>query len=176
MLLHEAVQKARKDLHLSQKKLAEMAGIQRRQLATLEQGGNVTLATLRKVLAQLPNLETFSLDAVTATVRRHVPHEEQMKAVDSAMNLLGEALRDMIGRIAQGQPPSEESMEALRKATTTMGESVGYDAADVDRERERIRKRHEAASGASASAFHSLVTVVKRRRHRAEAAEADADH
>jgi transcriptional regulator with XRE-family HTH domain len=81
MLLHEAVKKARKDLRLSQKSLADLAGIQRKQLATLETGGNITLATKRKVLAHLPNLETFSLGAVTAMVRRQVPPEEQFQAV-----------------------------------------------------------------------------------------------
>src|SRR5881392_2873545 len=93
MLLHEAVKKARKDLKLSQKSLADLAGIQRKQLTTLETGGNITLATLRKVLAQLPNLETFSLDAVTATVLREVPPEEQVQAVKTALHLLGDAIR-----------------------------------------------------------------------------------
>lgn len=170
MLLHEAVHKARKDLGLSQKKLAELAGIQRRQLATLEQGGNITLSTLRKVLAHLPNLETFSLDAVTATVRRHVPPEEHMKAVDRAMTLLGEALRDMVTRMSQGQYPSEENIQTLRQATNTMYESAGLDASDADRERERLRREREAAFGPTASAFAALLRIHDRRRRRAETA------
>src|SRR5688572_5667378 len=70
MQLNEAIRAARIDLGLSQKKLAEMAGVQRRQLATMEQGGNVTLKTLRKVLVHLPNLTKFSLDAVEGAVER----------------------------------------------------------------------------------------------------------
>lgn len=175
MLLHQAVQKARKDIGLSQKKLAELAGIQRRQLATLEKGGNITLSTLRKVLAHLPNLETFTLDAVTATVRREVPPEEHMRAVDDAMKLLGEALRDMVGRVTQGEHPSEQNIATLRKATERMAESAGYDAADVERERQRIRAAREVLQGPFGSAFLSLVNVAGRRRRRLKAAGAPED-
>ena len=62
-------------------------------IATLEAGGNITLSTLRKVLVHLPNLETFSLEAVTATVLRQVDPQEQRKAIESAISLLTTALR-----------------------------------------------------------------------------------
>jgi transcriptional regulator with XRE-family HTH domain len=64
MELHEEIRRARKDLGLSQDRLAELCGIQRRQLSILERGGNVTLNTLRKVIAFLPNLQEFTFEQV----------------------------------------------------------------------------------------------------------------
>lgn len=64
MELHEEIRRARKDLGLSQDRLAELCGIQRRQLSILERGGNVTLSTLRKVIGFLPNLQEFTFEQV----------------------------------------------------------------------------------------------------------------
>ncbi len=64
MELHEEIRRARKDLGLSQDRLAELCGIQRRQLSILERGGNVTINTLRKVISFLPNLEEFTFEQV----------------------------------------------------------------------------------------------------------------
>ena len=135
MLLHEAVKKARMDLRLSQKKLSEMAGIQRRQLATLEAGGNITLSTLRKVLAHLPNLETFTLDAVTATVRREVSPIETRKAVQTAMTLVGTALQNLAAALGQEVEPDPEAMRDLRRANEILYGGLGYDSEDLKRDR-----------------------------------------
>ena len=64
MELHEEIRRARKELGLSQARVAELCGIQRRQLSTLEAGGNVTLNTLRKVIGLLPNLQEFTFEQV----------------------------------------------------------------------------------------------------------------
>ena len=64
MELHEEIRRARKDLDLSQARLAELCGIQRRQLSILENGGNVTLNTLRKVISFLPNLKEFTFEQI----------------------------------------------------------------------------------------------------------------
>jgi transcriptional regulator with XRE-family HTH domain len=171
MLLHEAVKKARKDLRLSQKSLAEMAGIQRKQLATLETGGNITLATLRKVLVHLPNLETFSLDAVSATVLRQVPPEEQFQAVKTAFDLLGDAIRDLVTKVNDGQLPDESNLEALRRATDTFEKGLGYDDEDLRRKREQEdaeRERRLAAyRGGAAAAFASIIELAQRKKSRA---------
>jgi len=60
MELHEEIRRARKDMGFTQGDLAHLAGVQRRQISTLERGGNVTLNTLRKVLVFLPNLREFT--------------------------------------------------------------------------------------------------------------------
>jgi len=119
MQLHEAVKFARMELKLSQKKFAEKAGIQRRQLATLENGGNVTLATVRKVLAQLPNLERFTLDAVTVDVQSEptpVDHEKFNQAVE----LLAHAFDGLARRLRTGQPPSAENIAELRNVNVKL--------------------------------------------------------
>jgi transcriptional regulator with XRE-family HTH domain len=121
MLLHEAVRKARQELNLSQKKLAEQAGIQRRQLATLEKGGNVTLATLRKVIAQLPNLESFTLDTVRVTVAQSPGDTERWKASMRAIS-------DIFAELSRsGNPPMEVREEATLQILRHMREAVERD-------------------------------------------------
>jgi transcriptional regulator with XRE-family HTH domain len=123
MLLHEAVRKARQELSLSQKKLAEQAGIQRRQLATLEKGGNITLATLRKVIAQLPNLETFTIDAVNVNVNL-VPTRFDERKWNEAMRALGNVFSEMADAIDANLTPSMSTMQALHEANMKMREAV----------------------------------------------------
>ena len=135
MLLHEAVKKARKELGLSQDKLAELAGIQRRQLATLEAGGNVTLATLRKILAQLPNLATFTLDTVTATVARDVPPAEAAQSVQSALRLMGTALNSLIDTLGKGLPPDEQARQQIQEMNEILNRAQGYTPEDLARRR-----------------------------------------
>lgn len=141
MLLHEAVKKARKDLGMSQKELAELAGVQRKQLGILENGGNVTLSTLRKVLAHLPNLETFTLEAVTATVRRYIPPEETQKALASAMALMGTALQNLVTALGEGRLPDDSAMSGLHKANEVLYAGIGYSPEDLE------RKLREAETG-----------------------------
>jgi transcriptional regulator with XRE-family HTH domain len=176
MLLHEAVKKARKDLKLSQKSLAELAGIQRKQLATLETGGNITLATLRKVLVHLPNLETFSLDAVTATVRRQVPPEEQFQAVKTAFDLLGEAIQGFVTKVSDGQQLDESDVEALRRVTDTFAKGEGYDDEDLRRRHEQEIAETEmklaAYRGGAAAAFASIIELAQRKKSRARSKRA----
>lgn len=138
MLLHEAVKKARKDLGMSQKQLAELAGVQRKQLGTLENGGNVTLSTLRKVLGHLPNLETFSLDAVTATVRHYVPPEEKQQAVDTAMDLLNTAVRSLVIALGAGTAPDDSALKTLRQANEVLQRGLGYSPEDLERRHQRM--------------------------------------
>jgi transcriptional regulator with XRE-family HTH domain len=179
MLLHEAVKKARKDLRLSQKSLAELAGIQRKQLATLETGGNITLATLRKVLVHLPNLETFSLDAVSATVLRQVPPEEQVQAVKTALDLLGEAIRGFVTKVNDGQPPDESDVEAFRRVTDTFDKGRGYDDEDLKRKHEQevaeIEREVAAYRGGAAAAFASIIELAQRKKSRARSKRAASE-
>jgi transcriptional regulator with XRE-family HTH domain len=139
MLLHEAIKKARQDLRLSQKKLSEMAGIQRRQLATLEQGGNVTLATLRKVLVHLPNLETFTLEAVTATVRRDMSADERQKAVEASLSLVTSALQTLAVALREGRLPDPDMVNKLKQGNEILYQGMGYSHEDLERERAHIQ-------------------------------------
>jgi transcriptional regulator with XRE-family HTH domain len=141
MHLHEAVKKARKDLGLSQDKLSQLAGIQRRQLATLERGGNVTLVTLRKVLAHLPNLETFTLDTVTAKVTREIPRAEMAQATRSALQLLGTALHSILHTLDTGQPPDERVRQQIDQANQIFYEGLGLTPEEI-----ALRKQAAAAA------------------------------
>jgi transcriptional regulator with XRE-family HTH domain len=63
-MLHEQIREARIKAGLTQVKLAKLAGVPRSQLRKFEEGGNITLSTLRKIVAQLPDLQTLNLGAV----------------------------------------------------------------------------------------------------------------
>ena len=120
MQLHDAVKFARMELKLSQKKFAEKAGIQRRQLATLEKGGNVTLSTVRKVLAQLPNLERFTLDTVTVDVRSDPSAPTVDAKFNEAVDLLAHAFDGLARRLRAGQPPGVENIAELRNVNVKL--------------------------------------------------------
>jgi transcriptional regulator with XRE-family HTH domain len=60
-MLHEQIREARIKAGLSQVKLAELAGIQRSLVQNLEDGRNVTIDTLRKVVPHLPSLRSLNL-------------------------------------------------------------------------------------------------------------------
>ena len=132
MLLHEAVRKARQELGLSQKKLAEQAGIQRRQLATLESGGNVTLATVRKVIAHLPNLETFTLDAVRVDVSALIPPPLTGELLSETMTALAAAIQDLATRVRRGTYPAAAELESLKRLSREVAGALG----EEERERE----------------------------------------
>lgn len=123
MLLHEAIREARKQAGLSQKRLAELAGIQRRQLATLEQGGNVTLSTIRKVIAQLPNLQSFTLDGVSVEVDPAASRAAD-DLFNESMRLLGDALEGLARTVRKGSYPTPTTIEALRKANRVLAASL----------------------------------------------------
>lgn len=63
-MLSTQIREAREEHGFSQSQLARLAGIHRSQLRQLEEGGNVTLETLARVVAQLPNLRSLKLGAV----------------------------------------------------------------------------------------------------------------
>lgn len=63
-MLHTQIRQARMDHGLSQSELARRAGIPRDRLRQFENGENITIETLMKILAQLPDLRTITLGAV----------------------------------------------------------------------------------------------------------------
>lgn len=74
-MLDQRVREERKRRDLSQQALAAAAGVPRSQLAILENGGNVTIATLAKIVAQLPGLrldlvpDTLDVEKILHTAR-----------------------------------------------------------------------------------------------------------
>ena len=111
MQLHEAIKKARKELGMSQQKLAGLAGIERKQLSVLENGGNVTLATVRKIVAHLPNMQPFTIGEAKGTVLPTLPPESKAEMALAAEKALRNLLRSLLGTLAEGRLPDEEDME-----------------------------------------------------------------
>jgi transcriptional regulator with XRE-family HTH domain len=112
MLLHEQIRKARLEAGLSQMNLAREAGIQRSLLQNLEDGRNVTLDTLRKVVARLPALQSLDLGAIVLEpgITHELRHEaEQMMA--AAQRIL--TLLDSIGA-APAPAPAPDPAGATR--------------------------------------------------------------
>lgn len=148
MQLHEAVKRARAELGYSRKRLAELAGVQRKQLATLEAGGNVTLATIRKVLAQLPNLESFTIETATGKVT----HEENRTAFDrravDALQQFATAFKEWIDVAATGQLPGEDVVARIQHATNLYYGNLGKTPEQVDRMRAKLRAEREARHAA----------------------------
>jgi transcriptional regulator with XRE-family HTH domain len=68
-MLHTEIRQARIDHGYSQAELARLAGVPRERVRQLESGGNVTLETFQKILAQLPRLKSLSLGSVELQTR-----------------------------------------------------------------------------------------------------------
>lgn len=119
MELHEEIRRARKELDLSQAQLAALCGIQRRQLSTLERGGNVTLNTVRKVLAFLPNLREFTFEQIRMKpeYRDLPPFEWQlfyshMLSLQSSLDELGGAINAWLTKRPTPQDDPGEGIDA----------------------------------------------------------------
>lgn len=148
MQLHEAVKRARAELGLSRKKLAELSGVQRRQLATLEAGGNVTLSTLRKVLAQLPNLESFTIETATGHVEHHWDLAASERRTLEAIEQFSAALQVWLNDVATGKRvPDEDALAPMRHATNLLMGNLGRTPEEVDAMRAEARARDAALYG-----------------------------
>jgi predicted transcriptional regulator len=100
MQLHEEIRRARKELRFSQSELAKLAGIQRRQISNLENDRNVTLSTVRKVLAQLPNIQPFTLSAVQVEFEPKNLTSADWDRMTKTMMLIAEMYQKMNGYVA----------------------------------------------------------------------------
>ena len=68
-MLHDQIRLAREEHGYSQAELARLAGVPRERVRQLESGGNVTLETFQKIIAQLPRLKTLSLGSTELQTR-----------------------------------------------------------------------------------------------------------
>lgn len=147
--LHDEIRRARKELGLSQGQLSVLCGVQRRQLSTLERGGNVTLNTLRKVIGFLPNLEEFTFEQVRMkpTYIDLPPFEWQvfyanMDSLHETLDGMKTALREWLDH-----PPSKEvDPEVLTKRTTNLATEILKQFAKLSRQ-ENAKRRKPAAKG-----------------------------
>jgi len=138
MHLHEAIKKARKELGMSQQKLADLAGIERKQLSILESGGNVTLATVRKVVAHLPNMQPFTLGEAIGTIAPAMAPQAQAEMAQAAMKMMGTILQQLAGALAEGRLPNDQDGKVLDDTNRAFYRSLGFTDQEYDREREAI--------------------------------------
>lgn len=103
--LSQAIRHARKELGLTQARLSSLSGVQRRQISRLESGGNVTLKTVAKVLAHLPNLQTFIFETVAVEVKptRSEPWNQGARA---AAEFIARACQHVIDRVSESDGPA----------------------------------------------------------------------
>jgi transcriptional regulator with XRE-family HTH domain len=164
MQLHEAIRKARKERGMTQQQLADLAGIERKQLSILEGGGNVTLATVRKVLPHLPNMPAFTLGGIPGNVERPNAAEAQAQVVEAAARSLETALRTIVGAVsalAEGRVPAEEDAKALHDANRDLFHSLGIPAEDYDRELEDLPPQEPLTDEEREAAMAALREAAK---------------
>jgi DNA-binding XRE family transcriptional regulator len=109
------VREARIKAGLTQDGLARLAGVQRKQVIALETGKNVTLATVERIAAKLPDLQHLDLGGMT--LRLGTKSDESRKALTQAIDLLQGLLDRLGGPIRPPQRPrSSMVVSAARMA------------------------------------------------------------
>ncbi len=140
MQLHEAIVEARKELGMSQQKLADLAGIERKQLSILENGGSVTLRTIRKVLAHLPNIQTFTIGEASGTVALALSPESQAEIARAAAKALGTVLQKVFMPLTRGRLPTAEDGGLIDEANRELYRSMGYSDEEYEQLRAGVEK------------------------------------
>lgn len=120
-MLHNQIREARIKAGLSQMQLARLAGIQRSLVQNLENGRNVTIGTLRKVVRHLPNLDVLDagpfkiVTSRTAEVRDGV--RQMLAAGQRLLAILDEARMQEVqvdvdgdGDLASDEEPDAEEI------------------------------------------------------------------
>jgi len=127
MELHEEIRRARKDMDLTQGELADLIGIQRRQISSLERGGNVTLNTLKRVLAFLPNLREFTFEQLRMKpeYRDSLPFDWTLFYIEMH-NLQGylEELTKAVTTWLNNRPQPGEDPEEVMRRTQAMAKEM----------------------------------------------------
>lgn len=175
MELHEEIRRARKDLGLSQERLAELCGIQRRQLSILERGGNVTLNTLRKVIAFLPNLEEFTFEQVRMkpSYIDYPPFEwslfyANMYGFQKALEDMSTALKAWL----DSPPANDVDPDIVARRTTNLAtEMVKAYAQVIDPEGAELKSEEEALQREEEKKAEQKRRRAERKRIKAEIAE-----
>lgn len=116
MELPRQVRDARHQANLTQGELAQAAGVGRKDVWRLENGHNVTLQTLEKIVKALPN-KTLRLVA------------EQTRQSEGSVNELHEDAQERLRRLADevkgDKPPQAKEMSLLRTLLELIIELTG---------------------------------------------------
>lgn len=79
-MLHDEIREARIAHGYSQSKLSKLAGVPRTRLRMFEEGGNITIETLEKIVNALPNLKTVTIGRMQ--MRTHAEPGEMKEALE----------------------------------------------------------------------------------------------
>jgi DNA-binding XRE family transcriptional regulator len=110
------VREARIKAGLTQAGLARLAGVQRKQVIALESGKNVTLATVERIAAGLPELQYLAIGSVT--LRLAINFDESRKELTEANDLVQSVLDRIGGPIgARTRRPHHSRMVSAARLT-----------------------------------------------------------
>jgi len=118
-MLHLEVAAARKALDMSQRDLADLAGVPRSQLSSFEKRGtNITLDSLRKLVAVLPNIKELSLGVRDVKV--------VAGSADATRAALAELRRaaDKVAALVEGQAAEPVGATELRRGGTAVAPAL----------------------------------------------------
>jgi transcriptional regulator with XRE-family HTH domain len=103
-MLQQEIRQARIDHGFSQAELARRAGVPRERVRQLESGGNVTMETFQKILAQLPRLEKLTIGSVELLTRG--PNASQVRDALAAWLEAGRRLLTLLEQVPPEQGPA----------------------------------------------------------------------
>lgn len=129
---------------MTQTQLAQLCGIQRRQLSTLERGGNVTLNTLRKVLRTLPNLQEFAFEQVRMRPRyldlptfEWADFYQTMRSMQETLEGVGAAVRTW-----NENPPGEDvDLDLVTQRSAQMATDIMKMSARINRQNQELFRK-----------------------------------
>ena len=134
-MLHQQFRAAREAANLTQTQLARKAGIPRSQLQKLEDGRNVTLETLMKVAAQLPNLGVVTAGPLHLqfTADADYLRTALIELIGRAQRIVELLDRGPIAVPAQLPAAGQSDLEVARKLDPIAEEAIALDRATRNR-------------------------------------------
>jgi len=122
--MKDDIKEARLAAGLTQAALARLAGIPRKQVVAIENGANVTLNTVRRIVAQLPNLRRVYLDDLEVAFGSR----DQDRARRTAIELVEVAKRllDQLGGPSTTDAPRESAGQPAGEPGTKPAEPARY--------------------------------------------------
>lgn len=137
------IREARKLGKLTQNELADKAGLPRSRIQMVEEGGNVTIATLEKVIAQLPGLRVLTLGGVDFVAIDRISAQAAVDAVITQAGRLAELLDTRIRPVELAVQPAGATRHA--GADDIDDETRRrLEALDADIDRLRVDSKHDS--------------------------------
>jgi transcriptional regulator with XRE-family HTH domain len=130
------LREARKLGKLTQNELAERAGLPRSRIQMVEDGGNVTIGTLEKVIAQLPGLRVLTLGGVDFVAIDRIATQAAVEGVLTNAGRLAELLD------TRGLPAEKAVQPAAARRQAAAGdldEATRREIAELDADIDRLK-------------------------------------